>query len=262
MKRFLGAWFLTLLLAGVAAAQTAIVKRNVNLRPDASTENKPIATLTPPAQLQLLEANPAHGFLHVKTSSEQEGWVSARNVTIQPAATEEGNASSKAPSGTASEISPDWEKPDPQGSVFHGQEGDCGEAGDGGDSVTNPRKNRIDVPADYHLVTWAAIDGLPVPAGAPRNLADWTSDQLAQVSPFQGAAVSLEGYLVKVKVETSSPECCTGASFGQIIRFRCLPAWMKVPSGTFRASLPWFGKEVLSALWQPPNGVPSRPPPI
>src|SRR5207248_4982187 len=109
------------------------------------------------------------------------------------------------PAGTpADSISVDWDKPTPQDSVFHGQEGDCAETGDGGDSDTNARKNRMDVPSSYHLVTWNAINSLAAPQGAPRSRADWTPDQLAVITPFEGAAITVERFLYKVKPETSS----------------------------------------------------------
>jgi|SRR5215469_6024115 len=201
--------FCTLLL-GMAAAQTAVVKRDVNLRSDPSTTNDPIVLLTPPAQLQLIETDPTNGFYHVKTNDNQEGWVWARNVTIQATGGDHPGNDGTGDGTAATGISSDWEKPDPQSSVFHGQEGDCGESGDGGDSVTNPRKNRKDVPATYHLVTWNAINDLSVPQGAPKSLDNWTDAQLAQITPFQGVAVSVEGFLFKVKVESSSANAKKG----------------------------------------------------
>jgi uncharacterized protein YgiM (DUF1202 family) len=91
-----------LLLTGLAAAQTATVKRNINLRPDASTASNPVVFLAPPAQVQLFEPNPTNGFFHVKTSDGKDGWVWGRNVAIQPAATTEAAITSPAgPSGAA-----------------------------------------------------------------------------------------------------------------------------------------------------------------
>ena len=46
MKRFL-CFFLLAVLSIIASAQTAIVTRNVNLRPDPSTDQGPIETLAP-----------------------------------------------------------------------------------------------------------------------------------------------------------------------------------------------------------------------
>jgi uncharacterized protein YgiM (DUF1202 family) len=60
-------------IADVASAQSLVVKRNVNLRSDASTSVKPINLLIPPAQLILLDADKQNGFYHVRTSDGKEG---------------------------------------------------------------------------------------------------------------------------------------------------------------------------------------------
>lgn len=203
MKRFLWLLVLAFIGVGLVAAQTATVTRNVNLRPDPSTNNDPVTRLEPHTQLQLIEPHQTAGFLYVKTNDGQEGWVWAKNVTLSQVMPQaNGGDSETAP---ANAISSDWERPDPQSSVFHGQEGDCGEAGDGGDTDTNLRKNRIDIPSSYHSVTWDAINNTPFPQGAPRSRADWSEAQLAQIKPFEGSAITVEGFLFKVKVEKTSP---------------------------------------------------------
>jgi hypothetical protein len=70
------------LLCVIAAAQTAVVTRNVNLRPDASTNNDPIETLNPGAQLTLLDPAPTGGYYHVKVPDGQRGVVWGRNVKV------------------------------------------------------------------------------------------------------------------------------------------------------------------------------------
>jgi len=40
---------------------------------------------------------------------------------------------------------------------------------------------------------------LPYPAHAPKSLTDWTAQQLAQIEPYQGVAVSVVGYLAAIK---------------------------------------------------------------
>jgi SH3 domain protein len=76
----------TLLISGLASAQTATVRRNVNLRSDPSTSVKPITLLTPPAQLTLVEPNQQNAFYHVRISDGREGWVWANNITLNPPA--------------------------------------------------------------------------------------------------------------------------------------------------------------------------------
>jgi uncharacterized protein YgiM (DUF1202 family) len=211
MKKYARLLWLVLWLTVVAAAQTVTVKRNVNLRPDPSTDGDPIVTLTAGDQLTLVETDATNGFLHVKTSDGQAGWVWGRNVKVGPRSSTAG--ASETPGGEiASEISPDWERPDPQGSVFHGSEGDCPEIGSGTtfDADTNRRKNRIDIPSTYHPVTWDAVNTAKFPQGAPKNRGNWTPEQLAAIKNIEGAAVTVEGFLTKVKVEKSSPNSTKG----------------------------------------------------
>lgn len=194
----------------LSASQTAVVTRNVNLRPDPSTSATPLAKLSPQTPLQLLETGPTNGFLHVK-ADDQTGWVWSKNVRIQQSPpTNIGGGATTSEGIPATAISADWEKPAPQSASFQSDEGECGDTGDGGDTDTNRRKNRMDLPASYHLVTWDAINTLDYAKGAPKSRADWTQAQLATVTPFEGAAISVEGYLYKVKVESSSPNASSG----------------------------------------------------
>jgi hypothetical protein len=194
----------------LAASQTGVVTRNVNLRPDPSTTGTPIVALKPETQLQLLETAPSNGFLHVKVNG-QSGWVWSKNVQVRQAlSTHTAAAPTGAEGAPATAISSDWDKPVPQSTSFQSDEGECGATGDGGDTATNRRKNRTDVPASYHLVTWDAIDTLDYAKGAPKSRMDWTSDQLATITPVEGAAITVEGFLYAVKVESSSPNAKKG----------------------------------------------------
>src|SRR5215472_12090299 len=83
VKRFLWFSLLVFLGVGLATAQTATVTRNVNLRPDPSTDNDPIEKLKPPAQVQLIDPSPTDGFYHVTAPDGQEGWVWAKNVNVE-----------------------------------------------------------------------------------------------------------------------------------------------------------------------------------
>jgi hypothetical protein len=107
----------------------------------------------------------------------------------------------------AGSVDTSWEKPTPNQTTFSGEDGECGPAGDGGDSKTNPRKNRTDVPAQYHDVAWSAIAKLPYPT-AKKSLDDWTADQLSQIAPYEGIPVRTIGYIVKIKVEGSESTNC------------------------------------------------------
>jgi len=76
----------TILFCALAVAQTVTVTRNVNLRPDPSSEYDPIRTLTPSEPpLTLLDAVPESGYYHVKTATGEEGYVWSRNVRVAAA---------------------------------------------------------------------------------------------------------------------------------------------------------------------------------
>ena len=91
MKKALGVCLSCLLLAGAAAAQTATVKRNVNLRADATTASGVVELLKIGATLILLAPAKQGGFYRVKAEDGKEGWVWARNISLE-----------KAPSSTSS----------------------------------------------------------------------------------------------------------------------------------------------------------------
>lgn len=76
----------TLLLASVTVAQTVTVTRNVNLRADATTSSAVIELLKSGATLTLLEPAKQNGFYHVKAADGQGGWVWARSVNVENAA--------------------------------------------------------------------------------------------------------------------------------------------------------------------------------
>ncbi len=205
----LQAFVLSWIFVITSGAQTAVVKRNVNLRSDPSTSNVPIKKLTPGTQIDIVDVNAINGFLHAQSGADS-GWVWSKNVQIQSAPATPSSAGSSTEGPPAIAISSAWDKPAPRDSIFHGNEGDCDETGDGGDSDTNRRKNRVDVPDQYHPVAWSAINTFPFPQGAPRSRADWSQSQLDQIAPVEGVALSVEGYLYKVKVESSSVNAASG----------------------------------------------------
>lgn len=196
MKRFLRLLVLAFLGVGLAAAQTATVTRNVNLRPDPSTDNDPIEKLTPPAQVQLVEPDPSDGFYHVQAADNQTGWVWGRNIRIQ----EGGPISTPlpTPTPTATPVGQDLfsrlmsaRKPATgQPLVENGSE-ICGPTGDATNATAqalNNNKNRTDIPGDtdYVEIGWDNLQRLPS----------------GRVDDFQGAPVSVVGFLShQVKVE-------------------------------------------------------------
>lgn len=195
--------------ASAAFATEAIVKKRATLRSDPSTERPPIATLQPEEDVELVEPSPTAGYFKVRTADGEEGWIYSRNLeivttspTIAPPVPAPAVAAPAQPAlhaGIASSISPTWAKPEPNVTTFHGPDGICGPTGSGGDIITNKRKNRTDAPSQYHEVTWKALQALPYPSHAPKSLTNWTQQQLAQIEPYQGIAVSVVGYFAAIK---------------------------------------------------------------
>jgi len=199
-------------------AQQAVVKNRATLRQDASSKKAPIARLDPGTDVDLLEPGTTRGYYHVRTSDGTEGWIYSHNLEMvtpatPPSTQPAGGMPPTPPTGVAAAFSRDWEKRAPNQTTFSGPDGECGPTGDGGDTSTNGRKNRTDVPASYHEVTWKALQSLPYPSHAPRLLDQWTPQQIQVIQPFEGVPVSLVGYLVKIKVEDSGSGESTNCHF-------------------------------------------------
>jgi hypothetical protein len=204
--------FLCFMTVG-AIATDAILKRHATLRADPSTEKPPITNLQAGEDVELVEPSTKSGYYHVRTSEGDDGWVYSRNLEIVPSTptpTVPLAAISAAPlraarppasdSGVATSIPTNWDRPEPAPTTYHGPDGICGPTGDGGDTKTNARKNRTDLPSEYHPVSWRALQSVPYPM-AGNSLLNWTTEQLAQIEPYQGVAVNVVGYLFAVKVE-------------------------------------------------------------
>jgi len=197
MKRLIRLLLFVVLFLGLASAQTAVVTRNVNLRPDASTDNDPIEKLMPGAKLELLEPGQTDGFFHVKAADGNSGFVWARNIRIEA-------GTDGAPPSTGPSIPPASgqdlfttlmaARKDAVGQplVENGNEV-CGPTGDATKPTAqalNTNKNRTDQPGDtdYVEINWDDLKGLP------KN----------RVNDFQGAPVAVVGFLShQVKVENS-----------------------------------------------------------
>ena len=89
MRKFFSRLLLfSLLFATLSFADTAVVKRNVTLRPDPSSDNQAITTLAVGQRVILISLRKKNGYLHVRVDT-QSGWVWARNVDVEEPTTEE-----------------------------------------------------------------------------------------------------------------------------------------------------------------------------
>ena len=85
MRHSIGA-VLLLLWSSVLGAQTVTVLRNVNLRPDPSTEYDPLRLLEPSEPpLTILDPALESGYYRVRTAAGEEGYVWSRNVRVSVA---------------------------------------------------------------------------------------------------------------------------------------------------------------------------------
>jgi len=197
----------TLLLpcaASAAWAQSAVVKKNVNLRRDPSSSHPEIRLLLPPEELTLLDTARTNNYFHVVVvESSDTGWVYAPNVTrvLDPAASL---------TAVATAIDPTWSKPPPVVGTFHSpvRDSTCPAVGDGSDTATNRLKNRTDIPATYHAVALVAIRDLPYPATTEQSRLDWPPESLAVVLRVEGAPVQVVGFLVAAKPGSSEATNC------------------------------------------------------
>ena len=204
MKGFLRVFLLVLVGVGLATAQTATVTRNVNLRPDPSTDNDPIEKLKPPVQVQLVEPDPTDGYYHVTAPDGQDGWVWGRNISIQPGVVTNQPTPTPTPSATGTPTSGadiysllfSVRKTAVGQPLVENQQEVCGPEGDAANptiQALNDNKNRTDQPSSYVAVTWDQLKNLP-------------SDR---VNDFQGAAVAVVGYLShKINVEKGESTNC------------------------------------------------------
>ncbi len=201
-----------------ALADEAALTRNANLRRDPSTARPPIRRLAPPDEVEIIDATPTNGYYHVRDEDQEEGWVwggSIRILSDTPGSTPSPAPSPISPStagAVSSTISSQWQKPAPNQTHFDGADGMCGPTGDGGDTATNLRKNRTDIPSAYHDVTWDAVAKLPYPV-APKSRANWTPAQLAQIAPYEGVALRVVGYLVAIKPQAGGNGESTNCHF-------------------------------------------------
>jgi hypothetical protein len=110
------------------------------------------------------------------------------------------------------EVSEEWEKPKPNKSKL----GDCGWFGSpGADRGTNQRKNRTDLPSAYHAVTFDAVMDLDWPRDAGTRRDKWTQAQLAVIQPYEGAAVTVTGFVVALRPQAKNSESTNCGQTGE-----------------------------------------------
>jgi uncharacterized protein YgiM (DUF1202 family) len=212
---------ITFLLAAffsyAAFAQTASVSRNLVLRKEPSKTATALRSLEKHEEVEIVDPTPQNGYLHVETEDSLTGWVLARYVHAEPNPGEQHAAAAAEKSTEAAAVSESWPKPDPNSGTFTLDGKTCGKDGSGDkrDKGTNIRKNRTDVPASYHAVTWNAIMDLPTPPAVPKSRENFTAEQLQEIGKYEGAAVQTVGYVVAIKPQASNSESCNCGWHGE-----------------------------------------------
>ena len=96
-----------------------------------------------------------------------------------------------------------WDRPRPNRITYNG----CGPfGGPKPDSGTNVRKNRTDLPREYHTVTFEALSSLEWPRGAKPRRDGWTRAQLDSIVPYEGIAVTVTGFVKALRPQAGSGE--------------------------------------------------------
>lgn len=168
-------------------------------------------------EVEILDPLERDGFLPVRTEGGIEGWVWAKFLRRQPPAEMLLPEAAATVTKAATRISENWERPEPVARNFSVKGKVCGPTGSGEnrDKGTNIRKNRVDVPDSYYLVTWDAIGDLPFPRPAPKNRDKFDADMLEPIEKIEGAAVQMVGYVAAIKPQRSSKESCNCSMTGE-----------------------------------------------
>lgn len=222
-----------------AAAQEGTHLRTttrLNLRPTPDILHTPLRVLRRGAELVVLAPDSEQGFYHVvvlKPLRRDTGWVAAPYVRALPSE----ELAMAAPGVTsviegldapAAAISADWEKEPIRHSTWKGTDHDTayscpfkGKAGNA-DPETNERKNRVDVPTHYHAVRFDAIADsatMPWPKGKTRPVWDKTAkgraDRASMVTPFEGAAVTVTGFIRVIRLQAGNSESTNCGAHGE-----------------------------------------------
>ena len=207
---------LCLALAPHLAPAQAGTRTRVNLRPDSTTRLPAIRVLASQEELELLAPDTSDtGFLAVRTTRGEEGWVHADYVWLADPDT--GVEAFVAPvirnlDEPLDDISPNLEKPPVRGSRINyrgnatASHESCGPEGAGRagattriDSATFRLKNRTDAPAFSYAVTWDALARLPYArSNVPDDRFEWLDSVLTEIERYEGVPLTLTGFIAAI----------------------------------------------------------------
>jgi hypothetical protein len=213
---------LLLISSSLAAQDTTLVsiitETRTHLHLDATTNSGVIRTLPKHTTLAVFHPGSFRSdFYHVVTDNGDTGWVAFPYVRPSSEAftsnTSTTNVDTQVESlnSPSNGIDPGWQKPRLRRSGFVATDGSrCdAEGAVDGDWRTNIRKNRIDAPENSHAVKWEALADPNLPfaqGGLPKNREGWRPEEAAEVARFEGIPVTVTGYLVVIKPQSSNGE--------------------------------------------------------
>lgn len=181
----------------------AVATQDVNVRSGQSKSSRRLAVLNEGDTVALVTSGLRRGYYHVRLGDGTRGWVYSRYLrvvsgTVAPAPA--APAPSTAAAAIAGAVKPDWEKPEPATTTFS-RAGfpDCGVDGQGGDALTNHRKNRTDEPSAYHTVSFDAVLKLPYPKNRIASRQDWPQHDQDVLAPYEGIPVTVTGFVAKFR---------------------------------------------------------------
>lgn len=152
------------------------------------------------------------GYTHVTAPAGIVGWVYSRYLAAvigAPPPSPQGN-----PGGTTTGVTPVSDVAAlPKPAPAEANDPQCPNVGHGPqllDSATNLLKNRIH-DGQYSTVSFTAMLGLPWQGMATRRYG-WTAADFTRTADYEGAAVSVTGYLVAVEPKTGEACNCENSS--------------------------------------------------
>ncbi len=182
-------------------------KRRTTSKKHGSKKRSPLVIST-----AILVAVIGIGFYTFSTGANPLGLLSRIGTiltgTAAPPATTGGDTPETVVAGKPGALPDLATKPTPKEITFKG----CPPEGDGGDTIQNRLKNRVDE-GQYIPVSFDAILSLTWPKTIERrDRADWSSVDIAAIAKYEGIPVTVEGYLAAATETGPESTNCHGTS--------------------------------------------------
>jgi hypothetical protein len=199
----------------IAAAQTAIVTHAATVHKSWTTSSAAVEALA--AGDSVTTSSTRAGYTHVTAADGKKGWVYSRYLQAAgspPSTTTGTTTTTTTPSGTTTGVSPVSDIATlPKPAVVEADDPACPNIGRSLqrlDSATNLLKNRVH-DGNFSVVSFQAVLGLPWQNMGTRRY-EWTPADLARTADYEGAAISVTGFLVAADPKTGEACNCGNSS--------------------------------------------------